>query len=84
MSARRVWIATCEICESTKEFDGFMTEIELGSALLAAGWELPGYGGTFCVRCARAVKALSINMNPDEARTIDIRDIAQRNNHERY
>jgi hypothetical protein len=59
MSARRVWIAECEVCGTTKEFDGSHTEVELGSDLRAAGWELPGYGGTFCPRCAAAVKKLS-------------------------
>lgn len=58
MSARRVWIAACEICETTKEFDGSLSVDELGTAARAAGWELPIYGGMFCAPCASAVKAL--------------------------
>jgi hypothetical protein len=57
MSARRVWIVTCEICERTKEFDGSLSIEELG--IVAHDWELPVYGGTFCTMCARAVKALA-------------------------
>lgn len=59
MSARLVWIATCEVCETISEFDGLLSIDELGDAALAAGWELPVYGGMFCQRCARAVKALA-------------------------
>jgi hypothetical protein len=59
MSARLMWIATCEICETTTTFDGALTVDELGDAARAANWELPGYGGMFCPRCARAVEILS-------------------------
>lgn len=59
MSARRVWIAQCEVCETTEEFDGSMDEVELGSAARAHGWELPIYGGMFCARCSYTVKILS-------------------------
>lgn len=59
MSARLVWLATCEVCETTSEFDGALSVEELGAAARAAGWDLPIYGGMFCARCARAVKALS-------------------------
>ena len=59
MSARLVWIATCEVCETTEEFDGSLTEDELGAAARAAGWDLPIYGGMFCRPCARTVKTLS-------------------------
>lgn len=59
MSARRAWIAACEICDTTSEFDGSLSVEELGNAARAAGWELPVYGGMFCSRCARAVKVLS-------------------------
>jgi hypothetical protein len=58
MSARLVWIATCEVCETTTEFDGSLTVKELGDAARVAGWKLPGYGGMFCARCAHAVKVL--------------------------
>ncbi len=61
MSARRVWIATCEVCETTHEFDGSLSVEQLGDAAHAVGWETPGYGGMYCARCARAVKALSFN-----------------------
>jgi hypothetical protein len=44
MSARLVWIATCEVCEITAEFDGSLTVEELGGAARAAGWELPNPG----------------------------------------
>jgi len=59
MSARLMWVATCEICETTSQFDGILTEKKLGDAAQAAGWELPPYGGMFCSRCARAVKVLA-------------------------
>jgi hypothetical protein len=59
MAARLVWIAECEVCETTSEFDGSLDVEELGEATRAAGWELPIYGGMFCARCARAVKTLS-------------------------
>lgn len=59
MSARLVWLASCEVCETTKEFDGDLSVEELGDAAREAGWELPGYGGMFCARCALAVKTLS-------------------------
>ena len=59
MSARLVWVATCEVCETTKEFDGSLSVDALGRAARAAGWELPVYGGMFCQRCAHAVKTLS-------------------------
>lgn len=62
MSARLVWIATCEICETTKEFDGDLSVEKLGAAAREEGWELPGYGGMFCARCANAVKQLSRRM----------------------
>jgi len=59
VSARLVWIATCEVCETTKEFDGSLSVEQLGEAARAEGWELPVYGGMFCARCAHAVKVLS-------------------------
>lgn len=59
MSARLVWIAECEVCETTSEFDGTLSIEALGEAARAAGWKLPPYGGMFCTRCANAVKALS-------------------------
>ena len=59
MSARLVWIASCEVCYTTSEFDGSLSVEELGDAACAAGWELPVYGGMFCAKCARAVKILS-------------------------
>jgi hypothetical protein len=59
VSARLVWIATCEICERTEEFDGSLSVEELGAAARTAGWELPVYGGMFCNPCHRTVKALS-------------------------
>lgn len=61
MSAKRVcvWIAECEICAVTKEFDADLSVEDLGTAMREAGWELPGYGGSFCPRCSRAVKTLS-------------------------
>jgi hypothetical protein len=59
MSARRIWIITCEICEKTKEFDGSLSVEELGIAAHDIGWELPVYGGMFCTMCTRAVKALA-------------------------
>jgi hypothetical protein len=66
MSARLVWIATCEICETTSQFDGLLSVPELGNAARAAGWELPCYGGMFCARCARAVTNLSRNRRPEQ------------------
>jgi len=63
MSARLVWIATCEVCETTSEFDGSLTVEELGEAARAAGWELPGYGGMLCSRCSHAVRVLAIRGN---------------------
>lgn len=54
-----MWIAECEICETTREFDGPLSIEELGDAARAGGWELPGYGGMFCGRCAHSVKVLS-------------------------
>lgn len=59
MGARLVWIATCEVCETAREFNGSLGVDELGEAARAAGWELPTYGGMFCARCAHAVKTLS-------------------------
>lgn len=59
MSARLVWMATCEVCEITREFDGSLSVDELGDAARAAGWGLPVYGGMFCPRCSHAVKTLS-------------------------
>ena len=58
MSARLVWIASCEVCQTTQEFDGSLNVEELGEAARDAGWEMPVYGGMFCARCARAVKIL--------------------------
>ena len=58
MSARLVWVASCEICETTREFDGSLSVEELGDAARAVDWELPGYGGMFCPRCAHAVNVL--------------------------
>lgn len=54
-----MWIATCEVCETTSEFDGSLNVEELGDAARNAGWDLPFYGGMFCNRCANAVKTLS-------------------------
>lgn len=60
MSARLVWITTCDVCETaTNELPGGLTVEELGVALRGQGWELPRYGGTFCPRCSNAVKTLS-------------------------
>jgi len=59
MSARHVWVATCEICEVSAEFDGTLSVEELGNAARAAGWELPVYGGMFCSRCANTIKILA-------------------------
>jgi len=59
MSARLVWIAQCEVCDATDEFDGTLNVEELGSAAREEGWETPPYGGLLCQRCSRAVKTLS-------------------------
>lgn len=58
MSARLVWIVTCEVCGTTREFDGSLSVDELGDAIRAAGLELPIYGGTFCNGCYLAIKKL--------------------------
>lgn len=59
MSARLVWIVTCEICGKTAEFDGTLTVEQLGDTARTEGWELPIYGGTFCTGCYRIVKTLA-------------------------
>ena len=59
MSARLVWIVTCEICEKPDEFDGMLDYLKLGDALRASGWGLPVYGGTFCGRCYATTQKLS-------------------------
>jgi len=59
MAARLVWVAQCEVCDQTREFDGSLTVEQLGDAMRAAGWSLPMYGGTFCAGCAAAVRRLS-------------------------
>lgn len=59
MSARLVWIAACEVCETTSEFDGALSVEALGVSARESGWEMPAYGGMFCARCANAVKTLS-------------------------
>lgn len=59
MSPRLVWTATCEVRQTTKEFDGSLSVEDLGEAARAEGWELPVYGGMFCSRCARAVHILA-------------------------
>lgn len=66
MSARLVWIAVCEVCETTEEFDGALGVDQLGEAARATGWELPVYGGMFCNRCAHAVKVLARSKGPAE------------------
>lgn len=59
MSARLVWLVACEVCETVAEHDGALGTDALGDAIRSAGWQLPVYGGTFCARCARAVRELS-------------------------
>jgi hypothetical protein len=59
MSARLVWIAECEVCGATEQFDGTLTVEQLGEAAKVTGWELPIYGGMFCRSCYNAVKTLS-------------------------
>lgn len=53
-----MWVAECEVCETTELFDGALSVEELGDAARTAGWDLPPYGGMFCARCANAVKVL--------------------------
>ena len=57
---RTVWVATCDLCERTTiEFDGDLTEQELGAKLLEAGWQLPIYGGTIEPKCWAAMRKLN-------------------------
>lgn len=55
-----VWVTTCDFCErATIEFDGELTEDELGVALNKAGWATPFFGGTFDPDCWATMRRIN-------------------------
>lgn len=65
MSAARAtercpWVVTCDLCERTSiELPAELDVEALGAAIVAAGWTMPVYGGTFEPKCWAAMRKLN-------------------------